>query len=109
MVPDAVGEFFAIYSFPFAVGGGDFSCWCGIHAGRGEFPPPHSPVSRYGAYYASNTAAFDRIGWIRFALFEHICYRAVPVRRDDGREDIARTLVATNRASCPIRTRKEAS
>ena len=46
-VPEAVGEFSAFYFFTFAVGGGDFSGWCGIQAGRGWDSPPRSPVSRY--------------------------------------------------------------
>ena len=32
-VPEAAGEFFASYFFPFAVGAGDFSGMCGIQAG----------------------------------------------------------------------------
>ena len=60
-VPEAVGELFAFYFFPFAVGGGGFSGWCGIEVGWGRVPSPipPPPVSRYGWERPGVTAHFE--------------------------------------------------
>ena len=59
-VPEAVGEFFASYFFPFAVWGGDFSGWCGIQAGWGRVSPPVS--------WSADQAIIPAFGFRSFVL-----------------------------------------